>query len=389
VYWNWDVEPYAQQRDQAMIKALNAGGIEVQTAWDQLLHSPHEIVSKSAGEPYSVYTPFWKNWQHQPKAQPAPALTQAVGLSDVQLEDATRQGARPLPTLAELGWSWTGGQILPPGEAAAQAQLTEFVDRHLDQYGEQRNFPAQDGTSTLSPALKFGVIGIRTVWAATLTAGQQARSDESRNSIQTWQQELAWREFYQHAMFHLPQLEHGAYRAMFQHFPWDNNEAQFQAWCEGRTGYPIVDAAMRQLNQTGWMHNRCRMIVASFLTKDLIVDFRWGERYFMQRLVDGDLSANNGGWQWSASTGMDPKPLRIFNPASQTQKFDPEADYIRRWLPEVAQLDTADLVSGKIDPGDRDRCGYAQPLVDHQVQQNRFKQLYTHQKAATTIQTEH
>jgi deoxyribodipyrimidine photo-lyase len=389
VYWNWDVEPYAQQRDQAMIKALNARGIEVQTAWDQLLHSPREIGSKTAGEPYTVYTPFWKNWQSQPKAQPAPDLIQAQGLSDAQLKDATRQGVMPLPTLSELGWSWSGGQILPPGEAAAQARLAQFVDRHLGQYGEQRNFPAQDGTSTLSPALKFGVIGIRTVWAATLAAGEQARSDETRNSIQTWQQELAWREFYQHVLFHFPQLEQGAYRPMFEHFPWDNHEAQFQAWCEGRTGYPIVDAAMRQLNETGWMHNRCRMIVASFLTKDLIIDFRWGERYFMRRLVDGDLSANNGGWQWSASSGMDPKPLRIFNPASQAQKFDPDAEYIRRWLPEVARLDTADLVTGQIHPSDRDRCDYAQPIVDHRVQQHRFKQLYSHQKAVTAVSTGH
>ncbi|MGB3515830.1 MAG: FAD-binding domain-containing protein, partial [Elainellaceae cyanobacterium] len=160
----------------------------------------------------------------------------------------------------------------------------------------------------------------------------------------------------------------------------DNHPDQFQAWCEGRTGYPIVDAAMRQLNETGWMHNRCRMIVASFLTKDLIINWQWGERYFMQRLVDGDLASNNGGWQWSASSGMDPKPLRIFNPASQAKKFDPEADYIRQWLPELRSVDTQALVTGDIPFWERDRCGYPAPIVDHKVQQNRFKALYKAQK---------
>jgi deoxyribodipyrimidine photo-lyase len=156
-----------------------------------------------------------------------------------------------------------------------------------------------------------------------------------------------------------------------------NHTHHFQAWCEGRTGYPIVDAAMRQLNQTGWMHNRCRMIVASFLTKDLIINWQWGETYFMQHLVDGDLAANNGGWQWSASSGMDPKPLRIFNPATQAQKFDPEADYIRQWLPELRSLETAWLVSGKIPPEYCDRLGYPTPIVDHKVQQALFKQKYS------------
>jgi deoxyribodipyrimidine photo-lyase len=168
---------------------------------------------------------------------------------------------------------------------------------------------------------------------------------------------------------------------LWKTFPWEGSEAQFAAWCAGQTGYPIVDAAMRQLNQTGWMHNRCRMIVASFLTKDLIVNWQWGEKYFMQTLIDGDLAANNGGWQWSASSGMDPKPLRIFNPATQAQKFDPDADYIREWLPELRSLDTEYLVTGKIPKAERQRCGYPAPLVDHGVQQRRFKELYQSHKS--------
>lgn len=382
VYWNWDVEPYAQTRDNAMIKALHGLKIDAQTCWDQLLHTPPEIVSK-AGDPYTVYTPFWKNWSSKEKSDPYPTLEQAIGLTDAELEIGQSAGVVPLPKLKDLGYIWDKGQVLEPGEAAAQARLTEFIDRAIADYDEQRNFPAHPGTSTLSPALKFGVIGIRTVWAATKAAREQARSEESIAGIQTWQQELAWREFYQHVMFHFPELEQGAYRAPFKQFPWENQESQFQAWCEGRTGYPIVDAAMRQLNETGWMHNRCRMIVASFLTKDLILDFRWGEKYFMQRLVDGDLSANNGGWQWSASSGMDPKPLRIFNPASQAQKFDREAEYIRTWLPELHNVETPNLISGKIDKADRDRAGYPKPIVDHAVQQRKFKALYAAQKEAT------
>ena len=210
---------------------------------------------------------------------------------------------------------------------------------------------------------------------------EQARSDEAQASIRTWRQEIAWREFYQHVMYAFPELAEGAYRKVFQDFPWDNNEEHFEAWCEGRTGYPIVDAAMRQLNELGWMHNRCRMIVASFLTKDLMIDFRRGEKYFMQCLYDGDLSANNGGWQWSASSGMDPKPVRIFNPASQSKKFDPDAEYIRRWLPELRSVETADLVTGNIPPEVRDRCGYPAPIVDHNQQQRRFKEKYQQQRA--------
>jgi deoxyribodipyrimidine photo-lyase len=236
------------------------------------------------------------------------------------------------------------------------------------------------GTSLLSAPLKFGAIGIRAVWAATTIVLEDCRSDEMRASIQTWRQELAWREFYQHALYAFPTLADGPYRSLWQNFPWQGTEAQFEAWCDGQTGFPIVDAAMRQLNQTGWMHNRCRMIVASFLTKDLIINWQRGEQYFMQNLIDGDLAANNGGWQWSASSGMDPKPLRIFNPYTQAQKFDPEADYIREWIPELRSVDTVQLVSGKIPAEICDRAGYPLPIVDHAVQQRLFKQLYQQQK---------
>lgn len=384
VYWNLDVEPYARQRDREVSEVLEEVSIQVKTFWDQLLHAPDTVLTKTNNDPYKVYTPYWKSWNDQQKEKPIKTFSKdSKKLTKKELEIAQENGVIDLPTAEDLGFTWENELILEPGEEAAQDCLEEFCDRALLEYDEQRNFPANPGTSQLSAALKFGVIGIRSVWAKTLEAMENTRSDEARNHIQAWQQELAWREFYQQAMYNFPELEKGSYREPFKDFPWSNNQEHFQAWCEGKTGYPIVDAAMRQLNETGWMHNRCRMIVASFLTKDLIINWQWGEKYFMQKLIDGDLSANNGGWQWSASSGMDPKPLRIFNPLTQTQKYDPEGEYIRQWLPELSSLDTEDLVTGKISSKDREACDYPEPIVDHKQQQRQFKSLYKEQKDAS------
>ncbi|MBD2444436.1 deoxyribodipyrimidine photo-lyase [Dolichospermum sp. FACHB-1091] len=383
VFWNWDVEPYSQIRDLAVIDVLKTAGIEfLNHNWDQLLHSPTEIFS-GGKTPYTVYTPFWKNWYSKTKSQPVKTLENLQNLTAEEQEIAEKSGIINLPTAEDLGFIWDRELIINPGELAAQEKLENFTQYLINEYQEQRNFPAIEGTSQLSAALKFGVIGIRTIWQSTIEALANSNSEEVNASIQTWQKELAWREFYQHAMYHFPTLANGAYRDNFKTFPWRNNETYFQAWCEGKTGYPIVDAAMRQLNETGWMHNRCRMIVASFLTKDLIINPQWGEKYFMQKLIDGDLSANNGGWQWSASSGMDPQPLRIFNPASQTQKFDAEAAYVRQWLPELRSIDTGYLVTGKIPPLECHRVNYPKPIVDHQKQQALFKQLYQQQKAVS------
>ena len=271
---------------------------------------------------------------------------------------------------------FAGATLCPcrPGEAAAAAQLEAFAAGALGRYEPGRNFPGEAGTSGLSAALKFGTLSPRQAWAAAQQARPGARSDEERQAIGVWEQELAWREFYQQALFHFPELAEGPYRAQWRAFPWENDPERFAAWGDGLTGVPIVDAAMRQLRESGWMHNRCRMIVASYLVKDLIVDWRWGERHFMAHLVDGDLAANNGGWQWSASSGMDPKPLRIFNPTTQAARFDPEAEYIRRWLPELAHVANEDLLSGRI--GALERRGYPEPIVDHKRQQAHFKALY-------------
>jgi deoxyribodipyrimidine photo-lyase len=393
--WNRDVEPYGRERDRRVAAALQAGGRRVLVDWDQLLISP-EALRTGQGDPYRVYGPFWRNWRGQVEAkvglgnaaagglEPVAAPSGLVDLGEQERQALQRLDAAPLPlvqpdptTGLHLPHSFTGGDLCPcrPGEAAALEQLHTFCDGGpLLAYEPGRNLPGEAGTSWLSAALKFGTLSPRQAWAAAQQARALARSAEAEQSITVWEQELAWREFYQQALFHFPELAEGPYRPQWTRFPWENDEGRFEAWRQGLTGMPIIDAAMRQLNESGWMHNRCRMIVASFLVKDLICDWRWGERAFMARLVDGDLAANNGGWQWSASSGMDPKPLRIFNPATQAAKFDPEARYIRTWLPELRHVATADLISGSIAP--LERRGYPAPIVEHKQQQARFKALY-------------
>lgn len=367
VYCNGLVEPAQRALGQKLQENL---GIPIHRYWDSLLHAPNSIYSGS-NMPYSVYTPYWRNWQSRPKAQPATVQLPALGCSQRQ---SVEKLAQPWPNLGDL--AWPKPQILAPGSLAAQERLELFASKAIHSYREDRNFPAMDGTSTLSPALAWGTLGIRTIWQATVQAIENCRGIEAQESITVWRQELAWREFYWQALYHFPELATGPYRSLWQNFPWSNDQERFNRWCQGETGYPIVDAAMRQLNETGWMHNRCRMIVASFLTKDLILNWQWGERYFMQTLVDGELAANNGGWQWSASSGMDPKPLRIFNPYTQAQKFDAEGDYIRQWLPELKSVDLKDLLTGQIPPLWRTKSGYPEPIVDHNTQQKKFKQLY-------------
>jgi deoxyribodipyrimidine photo-lyase len=381
VYWHHDVEPYSQTRDERVTTALQSHNIPIQTNWDRLLHDPNAIKTGNK-QPYSVYSPFWRNWNSQPKPAPVVVKLPPSELTPTETQALTQIPTIDLPTASELGFTWAAPLIFEPGTKSAEQQLATFCHDSIAEYDEQRNYPAISGTSGMSAALKFGTIGIRTVWAATTAAAKTASSDAALAGITTWQQELAWREFYQQALYHFPSLAEGPYRDHFKQFPWVNDKTQFKAWCEGKTGYPIVDAAMRQLNQTGWMHNRCRMIVASFLTKDLIINWQWGEKYFMQTLIDGDLAANNGGWQWSASSGMDPKPLRIFNPYTQAQKFDRDANYIRKWVPELKSVDTKMILSGDLLPLTRHQVGYPLPMVDHSVQQRLFKELYASVKGA-------
>ena len=398
VAWNRDVEPYGRARDRRVAEALKAAGLRCEAGWDQLLVPP-EALRTGGGDPYRVYGPYQRSWCRQLASRPAAELTlrsAPAGLLDIDpdalaVERAALWQALPrlerLPAAEDFGPRFTGASLCPcrPGEAAALEQLQHFCDGQagavaipLFRYEPGRNLPSEPLTSGLSAALKFGTLSPRQAWAAAQAARQVAielgGAEEALASIEVWEQELIWREFYQQALFHFPELAEGPYRPQWRQFPWENDETRHAAWCEGLTGMPIIDAAMRQLNECGWLHNRCRMIVASYLVKDLICDWRLGERAFMQRLVDGDLAANNGGWQWSASSGMDPKPLRIFNPATQAQKFDPEATYIRTWLPELAHVTTGDLLSGEIAP--LERRGYPAPIVNHKRQQAHFKALH-------------
>ena len=372
VVWNKDVEPYARERDRQVARQLQADGRRVVVDWDQLLIAP-EGIKTGGGDPYRVYGPFLRNWRGQVLAQKPATVAEPSGLVDLPTELVP--DVDPLPALRE-SHGFKGTEICPcrPGEAAAFKQLTTFCDGPLLGYEPDRNFPGTPGTSYLSAALSVGTLSPRQAWCTAQESREQARSEEQLHAIAVWEQERCWREFYQQALFHFPELADGPYREQCRRFPWDNNADWFDFWKDGQTGMPIIDAAMRQLNQTGWMHNRCRMIVASYLVKDLICDWRLGERAFMELEVDGDLAANNGGWQWSASSGMDPNPLRIFNPGTQASKFDSAGDYIRRWVPELRHINTKDLLSGEI--GALERRDYPEPLVNHKTQQARFKTLY-------------
>jgi deoxyribodipyrimidine photo-lyase len=263
-----------------------------------------------------------------------------------------------------------------PGEDEAQRRLDAFVDpgdQPVYRYSDGRNRLDQDGTSRLSPYLRFGMVSARQAVVSALSAVEAAPDPQAREGAETWLSELIWREFYVHILYHFPHVRGSSFRPEYDQITWENDEGAFAAWCDGRTGYPVVDAAGRQLGQTGWMHNRARMIVASFLVKDLLVDWRWGERFFMQHLMDGDPAANNGGWQWTAGTGTDAAPyFRIFNPVLQGKRHDPEGTFVRRWLPELARVPHRYIHAPWEMPDDVQReagCvvgqDYPLPIIDH------------------------
>jgi deoxyribodipyrimidine photo-lyase len=329
VFANKRYEPYAQRRDERIVGALNAAGFGCELFKDAVVWEEAEILTQ-AGKPYTVFTPYSKAWKAKPVTPPRPRLK--------NLQPATlnlQPRSDPLPTTPdEIGFPLT--QKIPPGgERAALELLRQFMAGPVYEYGGNRNFPAINGTSNLSPHLRAGTIGIRTILAELKKARDQATPAQSPG-CDVFLNELIWREFYLQVLHNFPHVTKGAFRPEYDALKWSENQEHFAAWCEGRTGYPIVDAAMRCLNATGTMHNRLRMIVAMFLTKDLLINWQWGERYFMKQLVDGDMAANNGGWQWSAGTGTDAAPyFRIFNPVSQGEKFDAEGKFVRQWIPEL------------------------------------------------------
>ena len=333
VYWNDEYEPALIARDDAVAAALGAAGIRVRRFHDRLLVPPGTVAT-GGGTPYVVYSPFRRACEALPIGEPLPTVTRLA---------AHDLPARPLATLEQLGFATTA-ERWPGGTKEAHRRLRRFVGGTgeepgggLARYAKHRDFPAAPAISRLSADLKFGTLSPRQIVRNLRDA--LAADPRLAEPVEKYVSELRWRDFYAHVLWHFPHVEQGSFRREYDALQWQRVPAHLEAWREGRTGYPIVDAALRELLATGFMHNRARMIVASFLTKDLLLDWRLGEAHFMRHLVDGDLASNNGGWQWAASTGTDPQPyFRIFNPTLQGEKFDPAGDYVRRWIPELARV---------------------------------------------------
>jgi deoxyribodipyrimidine photo-lyase len=339
VFANHDDEPAALSRDAQVRGALANAGIALHTYKDHVVFERQEVLTL-AGNPYTVFTPYKNAWLKKVQPQdlaPHPVAEHAAALVPRPLAHRT-----PVPTLPDIGFENIDLKALhyQTGVSGAQALLEDFLHR-IDRYDDTRNFPAVKGPSYLSVHLRFGTVSIRQL---ALEAWRRYKTSQGAS---VWLSELIWRDFYAQILANFPHVAERSFKAEYDAIHWDHGphgKALFAAWCEGRTGYPLVDAAMAQINQTGYMHNRLRMVVASFLTKDLGIDWRWGEKYFAQNLIDFDLSANNGGWQWASSSGCDAQPyFRIFNPVTQSEKFDPQGKFIKRYLPQLAGLEGADI----------------------------------------------
>ncbi len=331
VYANNDYESAAIKRDKEIDAFLHTKSIQFLSFKDQVIFEWNEVL-KVNGEPYSIFTPFSIKWKQKLSGKDLLHYPSESSLSNfVQIESTT------FPSLKDIGFNKTNFEFIQP-----------ILDTNIiSDYENTRNIPSIEGTTHLGVHLRFGTISIRKVVAIAIQTNEQ------------WLNELIWREFFKSILMHFPHVETRAFRPKYEAIAWRNNEAEFEAWTAGRTGYPIVDAGMRQLNETGWMHNRVRMIVAGFLTKHLLIDWRWGEVYFANRLIDYELSSNNGNWQWSAGCGCDAVPyFRVFNPTEQTKHFDPDMKYIRTWVKEFETLE------------------YPQPIVEHSFARNRALDTY-------------
>jgi deoxyribodipyrimidine photo-lyase len=343
LFYNEDYDPDAIARDEHVARRLRDAGLDVHASTDHVYFAAGEVLAES-GKPYAVYTPYRRRWNARFALQPhAPVRSEAALRGKLLARDAIGT-TREVPSPHEYGH--TSSDAYPrAGLLEARRLLDTFVDGGAAGYADARNVPALDATSRLSPHLRAGTIGIRTVVHAAArlrdetAALRNGAAKHAASNVDTWLGELVWRDFYQQLLAHHPRIAHEPFAEAAQEIPYAHDPAAYAAWCEGRTGYPIVDAAMTQLNTTGWMHNRLRMIVASFLTKHLLTDYHEGERYFEQHLADADLAANNGGWQWSASTGTDAAPyFRVFNPTLQGKTFDPDGAFVRAQLPALLNV---------------------------------------------------
>jgi deoxyribodipyrimidine photo-lyase len=327
VYTNKDYEPYARIRDKAVYDLLESKDIPLHRIKDQVIFEERDILKKD-GTPYTVYTPYKNKWLENFDKE-------AVKPQMIQDYQQFHSAAFEFPSLSDIGFERSKIEVQP-------YDLSE-----LQHYEEYRDYPNADGTSYLSPHLRFGTVGVRQIIA------------QLKSSDAIFLSELVWREFFMQILYHFPKVVDRNFKAKYDRIAWRNNEVEFKLWCEGQTGYPMVDAGMRQLNETGYMHNRVRMVVSGFLCKHLLIDWRWGEAYFAQKLLDYDLSANNGNWQWAAGTGCDAAPyFRIFNPITQFTKFDKKANYVKRWIPEF------------------DTDEYPAPMVEHKMARERALERY-------------
>jgi len=379
VHWNRDYSGLARERDSEVRLALDDAGVSRAAYHDALLHEPGSIRTNE-GEHYSVFSYFWKKWLDREKDAPIDAPAEG-GI-------AAPDGTTEVPALAELGVEDPEAELPPAGTEPARERLRAFCEDDVFRYDEAREDPAADATSRLSVHLKYGTVGVREVWATVAAAAERAaeedegatREDGAAAAVEEYQRQLAWREFYAHVLAARPDVVTADYRGYENPVEWREDPEALQAWKDGRTGYPIVDAGMRQLRAEAWMHNRLRMVVASFLTKDLLIDWRAGYDWFREKLVDHDTANDTGGWQWAASTGTDAQPyFRVFNPMTQGERHDPDARFIKRYVPELRDAPADEIHAWhELSAAERDRIApeYPAPIVDHAERRERAIELF-------------
>lgn len=370
IYTNRDPDPFGMQMETEVADLCRDLGVEFHAHEDVCLHD-RDAVLKKDGEPYRVFTPYSKVWLKADKEEP-------VGTPN-NLNSPTDFASEPLPSLETWGLKKDWDHILEPGENAGHKRLEEALSSVVDTYDKTRNTPSIRGVSRLSQDLRWGTLSIRRIYAEVMKRRESANSSATE-SIDVFIKELAWREFYMQVLYQSPNVLELEYSPQWRGLEWDEPGEQFEAWKEGRTGFPIVDAGQRQLVKHGFMHNRVRMISAMFLTKDLHIDWRLGEQFFAQHLVDGEIGSNNGGWQWSAGTGADAAPyFRVQNPWTQTKRFDPKGEYIKQWVPELKDVTAKKFFSapekGSIAPG------YPSPIVDHSDERDRTLEIFKKHRA--------
>lgn len=372
IHFNADPDPFGRAAEARVREMCDSLGIECHAHHDHTLHTPLEVLTGSE-QPYRVFTPYRRKWETLAKP--------AVLGKPKTLRTPSEPKSLPLPTVAHWQLAEPTATLLPPGERAARERLKHAVAKALPRYKTMRDIPAADGTSRLSQDLRYGLVSIRTVYAQAMKAAAETSAAE-KSHIDTFISELAWREFYFAILYHYPEVLDMEFQLDWRGLPWDEPGELYDLWRTGHTGFPIVDAAMRELLATGHMHNRTRMITAMFLTKDLHLDWKLGESHFMQHLIDGEIASNNGGWQWSAGTGADAAPyFRIQNPWTQTARYDPEGTYIKRWIPELANVPAKKLQAPPAD-GQPLAPGYPLPCVDHAAERLRTLAIFKKHRPA-------